>query len=142
MDLQFRIRQMVKFEVDDMRSDPKMLFKQLTKEAAQFNDSYLARKFLKTATGDLKPIGCDAEKAKRPIEKSRTQKNKDHTHAQNALGKNSGATVATNKPKWKPKQGCWNCGQDHSLSGCPSLKRKNWLQKSGRIFREEVTTSE
>ncbi|KAL0591738.1 hypothetical protein ABG067_000881 [Albugo candida] len=49
-----------------------------------------------TATGDLKPTGCDAEKAKRP-------------------------TAATNKPKWKPKQGCWNCGQDHWLSECPSL---------------------
>ncbi|KAL0587187.1 hypothetical protein ABG067_003245 [Albugo candida] len=85
MDLQFEIRQMIKFEVDGMRSDPKMLFKQLTKKAAQFDHSYLARNFLIAATGDLKPIGCDAEKVKRPVEKSANQKSKDHTHAKNAL---------------------------------------------------------
>ncbi|CCI48729.1 unnamed protein product [Albugo candida] len=51
----------------------------------QFNESYLARKILKTAIGDLKRIGFDAEKVKRPIEKSRNQKSKDKTHAHNAL---------------------------------------------------------
>nr|CCA16690.1 chromodomain protein putative [Albugo laibachii Nc14] len=121
MNLQFRIRQMGKFESGGMKSDPNALFIELTKKAAQFNESYLARKFLKTATGELKPIGCDADKLKRSGEKTRNRRNEDQSHGRNALVKNSGAIGSINKPKWKPKQGCWNFGQDHWLSKCPSL---------------------
>lgn len=55
---------MVNFEVGGMNPDPKMVFKKLNKKAAQFNESYLARKFLRTATKDPKPIGCDEKKVK------------------------------------------------------------------------------